>query len=118
MLPSTKKRLIWMLIVSAVVAIPGPYLLIWLLGLFGGSLFVIYLVYPLLCVVMGVLAGLRLRELWFFPIIPPILMTYMVYMQSGQRAFVALQVLGCYILLGAIPMGIAASVRFLLQSRK
>lgn len=118
MLQSTKKRLLWMIIISVVLVFLTPYLFFWLFGFMGGSLLILYLVFPLLCAAMGVVAGTRLRELWFFPLVPVILMAYMVYFQSGYRVWVTLQMLGCYTLLGAIPMGIAASIRFLLQSRK
>lgn len=113
-----KKKLIIMSAVSVAIAFLAPLILIQWIGELGSSVIVMLGLYPALCVGMGIAAGISFRQLWFYPVIPPVLMAVALFAFFGGGWMEILQMCMYYVMMGAIPMGIAASVKFLFTNRK
>ncbi len=113
---STKKMLIWMLAASALVGLGVPFALSWAMGFISGMLAAMYMVYPVLCGVMGVLAGRRIRSLWFMPLAAPVFTIPVLLLDSGSLQ-ITLEFFFLYSLVAAIGMCLSCCLVWIRETR-
>lgn len=113
---STKKMLIWMLAACALVGLAVPFLLSLIMGFISGMLAAMYLLYPVLCAVMGVLAGRRIRSLWFMPLAVPVFTIPVLLLDSGSLQ-ITLEFFLLYSLVSAISMGLSGCLVWIRETK-
>lgn len=114
---STKKMLIWMLAACVLVGLAVPFALGWIMGYMSGMLAAMYMVYPVLCAVMGILAGRRIRKLWFVPLAAPVF-TIPVLLLNSASLQITLEFFFLYSLVAGIAMGLSGCLVWIRETKE